>query len=45
VRASLGRLNPDKTPRVAIPGLISFTLGLQVVLSSFFVSLLEMKRV
>jgi len=39
-----GPLNPDTTLRIVIPGLVSLTLGIQVALSSFFVSLLGMRR-
>lgn len=41
---SFGRLDPDVTLRIVIPGLVSFTLGIQVILSSFFVSILGMSR-
>jgi len=33
-----------KTLRIVIPGLVCFTLGFQVVLSSFFLSVLGMSR-
>jgi len=39
-----GPLDPDKTLRVVIPGLVSLTLGIQIVLSSFFLSVLGMGR-
>jgi glycosyltransferase involved in cell wall biosynthesis len=39
-----GRLDPDKTLRIVIPGLVSLTLGVEIVLSSFFVSVLGMGR-
>ena len=39
-----GALDPDKTLRIVIPGLVSLTLGIEVVLSSFFVSVLGMGR-
>lgn len=39
-----GPLDPDKTLRIAIPGLVSLTLGIEIVLSSFFVSVLGMAR-
>jgi glycosyltransferase involved in cell wall biosynthesis len=41
---SFGRLNPDVTLRIVIPGLVCFTLGIEVILSSFFVSILGMTR-
>jgi len=39
-----GPLDPDKTLRVVIPGFVSLTLGTEIVLSSFFVSVLGMAR-
>jgi glycosyltransferase involved in cell wall biosynthesis len=39
-----GSLNPAKALRIAIPGIVCSTLGVQVVLSSFFRSVLDMKR-
>jgi glycosyltransferase involved in cell wall biosynthesis len=39
-----GPLDPEKTLRIVIPGLVSLTLGIQIILSSFFVSLLGMAR-
>jgi len=30
--------------RIVIPGLVAFTLGIQIVLSSFFLSVLGMRR-
>ncbi|MFZ0433076.1 MAG: glycosyltransferase [Candidatus Acidiferrales bacterium] len=39
-----GPLDPDKVLRIAIPGLVSLTLGVQIVLSSFFISVLGMRR-
>jgi glycosyltransferase involved in cell wall biosynthesis len=41
---SFGPLDPDKTLRVVVPGFVSLTLGVQVVLSSFFLSVLGMRR-
>jgi hypothetical protein len=41
---SFGPLDPGKTLRIVIPGLVSFTLGIQIVLSSFFLSVLGMRR-
>jgi hypothetical protein len=35
-----GPLDPSATLRLVIPSLLSFTLGCQVVLSSFFMSVL-----
>jgi glycosyltransferase involved in cell wall biosynthesis len=39
-----GPLDPDKTLRIVVPGLVSLTLGIQIVLSSFFISVLGMGR-
>ena len=39
-----GPLDPDKTLRMVIPGFVSLTLGVQIVLSSFFLSVLGMAR-
>jgi len=39
-----GPLDPDKTLRIVIPGFVSLTLGTEIVLSSFFVSVLGMAR-
>jgi hypothetical protein len=39
-----GPLDPGKALRIVIPGFLAFTLGIQVVLSSFFLSVLGMAR-
>jgi glycosyltransferase involved in cell wall biosynthesis len=39
-----GALDPDKTLRIVIPGFVALTLGVQIVLSSFFISVLGMGR-
>jgi hypothetical protein len=39
-----GALDPVKTLRIVIPGVVCFTLGFQVILSSFFLSVLGMSR-
>ena len=39
-----GALNPERTLRIAIPGVLLFTLGFQIVLSSFFLSVMGMSR-
>jgi glycosyltransferase involved in cell wall biosynthesis len=39
-----GRLDPDTTLRIVIPGFVLLTLGIQIVLSSFFISVLGMAR-
>ena len=41
---NFGHLDPEKTLRIVIPGLVSLTLGIEIVLSSFFVSVLGMGR-
>lgn len=39
-----GPLDAERTLRIVIPGVVCFTLGFQVVLSSFFLSVLGMSR-
>lgn len=39
-----GPLDPERTLRIVIPGFIALTLGIEIVLSSFFFSLLGMGR-
>jgi glycosyltransferase involved in cell wall biosynthesis len=39
-----GPLDPEQTLRVVIPGVVCFTLGFQIILSSFFLSVLGMSR-
>ncbi len=39
-----GPLDPDKALRIAIPGLVAFTLGVQTILSSFLLSVLGVSR-
>jgi glycosyltransferase involved in cell wall biosynthesis len=39
-----GALDPVKTLRIVIPGVVCFTLGFQIILSSFFLSVLGMSR-
>jgi glycosyltransferase involved in cell wall biosynthesis len=39
-----GPLDPEKTLRIIIPGFVSLTLGTQIILSSFFLSVLGMGR-
>ena len=41
---NFGHLDPEKTLRIVIPGFVSLTLGFEIVLSSFFVSVLGMGR-
>ncbi len=42
---NFGVLDPEQTLRLVIPAVLSVTLGFEVVLSSFFLSVLGMKRV
>ena len=39
-----GPLDAERTLRIVIPGVVCFTLGFQVILSSFFLSVLGMSR-
>lgn len=39
-----GPLDPEKTLRIVIPGMVAFTLGFQIILSSFFLSVLGLAR-
>jgi uncharacterized membrane protein (UPF0182 family) len=39
-----GTLDPQQTLRIVIPGVVCFTLGIQIILSSFFLSVLGMSR-
>jgi len=39
-----GPLDPAKTFRIVIPGIVGITLGFQIILSSFFLSVLGMAR-
>jgi glycosyltransferase involved in cell wall biosynthesis len=41
---SFGALNPANTMRLVIPSVTAIALGLQVIFSSFFLSVLELKR-
>jgi glycosyltransferase involved in cell wall biosynthesis len=41
---NFGALDPQTTLRIVIPGVVFFTLGFQVILSSFFLSVLGMGR-
>jgi len=43
-RTSFGRLDPRVTMRIAIPSLTLLTLGVQIVLFSFLISILNLKR-
>jgi glycosyltransferase involved in cell wall biosynthesis len=42
--SSFGELDPSQTQRIVIPSITAMTLGLQVVLSSFFLSVLGLRR-
>jgi glycosyltransferase involved in cell wall biosynthesis len=39
-----GPLDPEETLRIVIPGLVMFAMGCQTLLSSFFLSVMGMKR-
>lgn len=39
-----GALDPSSTLRVIVPAVVSLTLGCQIVLSSFFLSVLQLRR-
>jgi glycosyltransferase involved in cell wall biosynthesis len=41
---NFGALDPETALRIVIPGVVFFTLGFQVILSSFFLSVLGMAR-
>lgn len=41
---SFGPLDPTRTMRVVIPSIASLTLGVEIILSSFFLSILGMRR-
>ncbi len=41
---SFGPLDPVRTLRVVIPSILSLILGFQIILSSFFLSVLGMRR-
>lgn len=41
---SFGELDPQQTLRVVIPATLSLTLGFQIILSSFFLSVLGLRR-
>jgi glycosyltransferase involved in cell wall biosynthesis len=43
-RHAFGELDPRQTLRMVVPGVVSLTLGFQIVLSSFFLSVLGMSR-
>jgi hypothetical protein len=43
-KTAFGSLDPSKTLRLVIPSLTCLTVGLQIVLSSFFLSVLGLKR-
>jgi glycosyltransferase involved in cell wall biosynthesis len=43
-RLSFGELNPSRTMRIVIPAVTSLTLGFQTLLSSFFLSILGLRR-
>jgi hypothetical protein len=42
--ASFGELDPQRTLRLVVPAVLALTLGFQVILSSFFLSVLGLSR-
>jgi hypothetical protein len=42
-RHSFGALNPSQTFRAAIPSVLALSLGLEVMLASFFLSMLGLR--
>lgn len=43
-QTNFGTLDPSKELRIVIPGIVFLTLGFQVILSSFFLSILGMEK-
>jgi len=43
-KLSFGNLDPQQMLRVVMPAVFSLTLGVQVVFSSFFLSILGLRR-
>lgn len=43
-RTSFGNLNPELMLRIVMPAVFSLTLGVQIVCSSFFLSILGLRR-
>jgi glycosyltransferase involved in cell wall biosynthesis len=43
-RHSFGEINPEALLRLVVPSVLAMTLGVQIVLSGFFLSLLMMRR-
>jgi hypothetical protein len=43
-RESFGALDPQHTLRIVMPSVFALTLGVQITFSSFFLSILELKR-
>jgi hypothetical protein len=41
---SFGNLDPTRTMRLVIPSVTALTIGFEIILSSFFLSVLRMKR-
>jgi hypothetical protein len=41
---SFGALNAERILRIVMPSVFSFTLGVQIVFSSFFMSILGLRR-
>jgi glycosyltransferase involved in cell wall biosynthesis len=43
-KESFGALDPQHTLRIVMPSVFALTLGVQIIFSSFFLSILELKR-
>jgi hypothetical protein len=43
-RESFGALNTERTLRIVMPSVFSLTMGVQIVFSSFFLSILGLSR-
>jgi hypothetical protein len=43
-KESFGELDPQHTLRIVMPAVFALTLGVQITFSSFFLSILELKR-
>jgi hypothetical protein len=43
-RVSFGNLDPSRTMRIVIPAVTALTLGCQILFSSFFLSILGLRR-
>jgi hypothetical protein len=44
MRAGFGALDPARIERIVVPAVAALTLGIEVILASFFLSLLDLTR-